>query len=166
MAGAFMLVFTAFLAVPLLLVSLGGSKYLTVLAILREGTGQYRARYGEGKFSQHYTVTVAVEADLAGAHIRVLADIFEGLRPFIGKVFKFATSEYESLVTLLIALRSHPAHKRLMSLLEERQHASQDSAKAAIDEEILLEAYRLKAAVQTLSDFLANHDESRVEDAA
>jgi hypothetical protein len=166
MGGAFMLAFTGLLAAPIFFGLLGGSKYIAILAILREGKGRYREHHGEGKLSQHYAVIVDLEADLAGAHIRVLADVFEELRPFVGKRFEFATSEYESLAHLLTAIQSHPTHKRLMKALEDRQHATQDSARQEIDEEILLHAYRLRPAITPLVDYLSNHDRGRVYDAA
>lgn len=165
-AGAFMLCFTAALAVPPFLAALGAPKYIAALVILRESSGRYREHRREGKFSQHYTVTVELGADLAGNHICILAGLFEELQPFVAQTFVFATSEFESLVHLLTAIEKHPAHKHLIKALEERQHVSQDSPTKAIDEEIAWRAHQLRPAIRPLADYLDNHDRGRVVSAA
>lgn len=166
LAGGIVMLIAAAPAVALVLAALGGPQIVTTLVILREGSGRYRTHCKEGKFSQHYTMTVTVGVDPLGTHVAALAELYGELKPFRGKVFQFTTSEYRSAVLLMEAIESHPAYRLLVAAFEELQHVSEDSLAEGIEEEIALRTIQLRPAMRPLADFLYHHDGGRVAEAA
>lgn len=163
LAGLFVMGMAVVPAAIVLLGSVGGGAMVTALVILREGSGRYRTHCREGKWSQHYTMTVVPGGDPLGTHIAELAVFYGDLKVFEGKSFEFTTSEFTSAVLLMQAIERSVSYSLLVKALEKQQHAAEDSLIETIQKEINLRIIQLRPAVLPLANFLSHHDPGRVK---
>jgi hypothetical protein len=162
-AGWFVMGMAAVPAAILLLGAVGGGHAVTALVILREGSGRYRTHCDEGKWSQHYTMTVVPGVDPLGTHIAELAAFYGDLKAFEGQSFHFTTSEFKSAVLLMEAIERSISYSLLVRALEKKQHTTEDSLRETIQKEINLRIVQLRPAVLPLANFLSHHDPGRVK---
>lgn len=162
-AGAFVMLMAAVPAAVVFIGAVGGGSMAAALVILREGSGRYRTHCSEGKYSQHYTMTVAQGGDPLGTHIAELAAFYGDLKVFMGQSFRFTTSEFESAVLLMQAIERSVSYSLLLRALEKLQHTTEDSLVETIEKEINLRIVQLRPAVLPLANFLRHHDPGRVK---
>jgi hypothetical protein len=163
LAGIFVMAMAAVPAAIVLMGALGGGPAAVALVILREGSGRYRTHCGEGRWSQHYTMTTVPGVDPLGTHITELAAFYGDLKVFLGLRFSFTSSEYKSAVLLMEAIERSVSYSLLVRALEKLQHTTEDSLTAAIEKEIDLRIVQLRPAVLPLANFLSHCDSGRVE---